>query len=66
MTPCKLRVYMASGPSYFVNGTAHAITRCETHDWTFEGPASELCPIGRIEQATEQAIAKIKRAKGGD
>lgn len=64
---CKLRTFMVSGsPLYFVNGTAHSVTRCETHDWTFEGPPLLQCPIGRIEEAADKAIAKIKQAKGGD
>jgi hypothetical protein len=50
------------GPPYYANGAAKAITRCETHDWTFDGPASLMCPIGRIEDAADKAIAKIREA----
>ena len=46
------------------------VVRCETHNWdmqhmpvTFEGM---LCPIGRIEKATEEALAKIKAASNGE
>lgn len=41
-------------------GMGKAVTQCKTHNWLFDGPATELCPIGRIEQATEEAIARIK------
>ena len=50
------------GPPYYANGAAKAITRCETHDWTFEGHPSVMCPIGRIEDAAEKAIARICEA----
>lgn len=47
---------------------AYAVALCETHHWRF--PDGELvgtdtlCPIGRIEQATEAALAKIREASG--
>lgn len=58
---CVLHSFMVpDGPPYYANGGAHAVTRCETHDWTFEGAASLRCPIGRIEEAADKAIEKIK------
>jgi hypothetical protein len=62
---CRLNSFMMpDGPPYYASGGgAKAITRCEMHNWTFDGPVSELCPIGRIEQATEDAIARIIRAE---
>lgn len=50
MTQCKL---IFSGKT----------TICETHDWVFIGMPSLHCPIGRIEETAEKAIAKI-RAEG--
>jgi hypothetical protein len=58
---CKLVSYVVpDGPPYYANGTTHAVTKCETHDWTFDGTAQLKCPIGRIEEAAEKAIAKIR------
>lgn len=66
MTKCKLLNFMVpEGPPYYASGASRAVTRCETHNWTFEGPPTELCPIGRIEQATEQAIERIKNHDRG-
>jgi hypothetical protein len=60
---CKLISFMVpEGPPYYANGAAKAITRCETHDWTFEGHPSLMCRIGRIEDAADKAIAKIREA----
>lgn len=50
---CKITSYMVS------SGSARTITVCETHNWTFEGPVMEMCPIGRIELATDDAIRRI-------
>lgn len=42
-------------------------TRCKTHLWDWpQGAAAHVgdsCPIGRIELATEEALAKIERAQ---
>ena len=44
-----------------------AVAICEAHGWQFsEGQpmrAGELCPIGKIEAATEAALEAIERAK---
>lgn len=40
--------------------------RCQTHNFDMSSILSvtqSLCPIGQIEEATEQALAKIKEAK---
>lgn len=51
-----------------VNTPSVAQSMCRTHNWFFE-PGSQfvdaLCPIGRIEQATDIALAKIEAAKLG-
>lgn len=46
-----------------------AIAQCETHGMVMpEGiacTADTMCPIGRIEKATDEALAKIAAATGG-
>jgi hypothetical protein len=49
-----------SGAPGAVAGEAKAITQCTTHNWTFEGQPFLTCPIGRIEDAAEEAIRKIR------
>lgn len=47
-------------------GTARAVFHCTTHQWSFDTPSvseETLCPLGRIEKATNEAIAKIEAAK---
>jgi hypothetical protein len=53
--------FMTSQISTEPFGAARAHTMCITHNWPLEYPASTetLCPIGRIEQARDQAIALI-------
>lgn len=42
-----------------------SVTRCQTHQWDFgQVPATSPCPLGRIEQATEEGLAKIEAATG--
>ena len=44
-------------------GTAKAVTKCMTHDWMMEYPAvsaDTLCPIGRVEHATDRALEMIR------
>lgn len=61
---CKLLSYVCpEGPPYYANGPVKTVTRCETHNWTFDGAASLMCPIGRIEEATDNAIARIRAEK---
>ncbi len=66
MSACKLVSFMVpDGPPYYVAGSCHGVSQCLTHHWTIEGliSADMLCPIGRIETATEVAIARIKEAQ---
>jgi len=45
-----------------------AQVRCTTHHWEFPTgmtlAADALCPMGRIEQATDEALAKIAEKAG--
>ena len=51
---------------YAQPGTGRVVCECETHGMPMSGaptnPAVDLCPIGRIEAATEAALAKIEQA----
>jgi hypothetical protein len=59
---CKLVSFHISTEPF---GIARAITRCDTHNWPVEGPigAEYLCPLGRIEKAVEDGLAKIAAAQ---
>ena len=54
--------------AYTVDGTAFGAARltyqCLTHGFSFDGPATLICPIGRIEDATDKALQAINDAKG--
>jgi hypothetical protein len=42
-------------------GQGRVMTWCKTHQMEVPQPQTEgLCPLGRIEQATEQALARIQ------
>lgn len=59
---CTMVAYVLSTRP-FEAGTAAC--RCVTHNWDMGNiPAVSglLCPLGRIEQATEEALAKIAEA----
>ena len=68
MTKCRIILY--SVPMTDWSGRLHAgqppvsQSKCEEHDWMFRPgePAWEgkICPVGRIEAATEKAIAKLQ------
>jgi hypothetical protein len=61
---CELESFLVPDvpPGYVACGAASskAVTRCKTHDWTFQELASLCCPIGRIEEAADKAIEKIR------
>lgn len=71
MTECMLESYpiIQSGLNYNP-GYAGVAVRCKTHGWDFQvgGQCTTqteykaICPIGRIEEATEIALKKIKAA----
>lgn len=65
---CRIVSYAVPDPRVplYANGPLVAQAVCQTHSWTF--PAGQLmtdadnrCPIGRIEAATDDALAKINR-----
>jgi hypothetical protein len=55
---CELRSYMV--PVGTPPCEAKAVTECTTHNWTFQGPPKLSCPIGRIEEAADEAIKRIR------
>jgi hypothetical protein len=72
MTACKLTAYLVT-PENQSWEQASTRTVCETHGWRFHdnpvsGSAPDVavaCPLGRIEQATEEALRKIEKALEG-
>lgn len=59
------------GPPYYVPTAYRAVAQCKTHNWWDVAGATQhlphgtaLCPIGRIEEATGIALAKIAAASG--
>lgn len=66
MAECRLLIYtVPEGPPYYACGPVRSVTRCQTHNMEVSNPTTEgsLCPLGRIEKATEDALAKIEAAK---
>ena len=39
------------------------VSRCSTHDWDFGQRPQSQCPIGRIEEAADKAIEKIREER---
>lgn len=69
---CKIEWYsVQEGPPYYVNAPMRDVSRCATHQWhdmpaitqNLPGGQTGLCPIGRIEEATDAALARIAAAK---
>lgn len=57
---CRFASFMVPVASATGYGTARAMTRCEEHNWDFDGPVSgNLCPIGRIDKAVEDGLARL-------
>lgn len=46
------------GPTYYANGPSMVVGRCETHGQLAQ-PGDVLCPIGQVEKAVEDGLAKI-------
>lgn len=51
-----------------LHGASVGVFRCQTHDYPVDRPSAAegldpLCPIGRIEQATEEALERIAGAE---
>lgn len=47
----------------YSRGAAYVLTHCRTHNWDFGSSVvaiDALCPLGRIEQATDAALAAIR------
>jgi hypothetical protein len=61
---CVIVSTVTTEPGGYSRGVAHAVNVCTTHNWHLgSGPTSEgfLCPIGRIEEARDLAIAAIQQ-----
>ena len=68
---CEIERYLVpqTDPSgkWALSGLATSQVRCTTHSWYWERGAAltdvaGLCPVGRIEDATEAALEKINHA----
>ena len=62
MTACNITSYLVLEHPMHSNSPAVAHAQCTTHQWSF-GTApvhvDGVCPLGRIEKATEEALEKI-------
>jgi hypothetical protein len=60
---CELISFAVSSEPF---GSAKCHTQCKTHGWSMESYFTQLpdqpklCPIGRIEKAVEDGLAKIE------
>ena len=65
MTACKIETFAVS-MDHNGNYAGTTQSQCMTHGWTFQRGvgvvSSDMCPIGRIEHATDVAIEKIQQA----
>ena len=67
MTKCDIQSWMVTPPNVPFNQSEHvaamARTECKTHGWdmtdTHHLKGNEMCPIGKIEAATDHAINLI-------
>lgn len=62
---CKLISFAISTEPF---GAGKAFTKCETHNWPIDGPVGvgDLCPIGRVEKAVEDGLARIAAVTNGE
>lgn len=63
MTQCILTCYAVNVGGY-TYGTSEARCRCAVHNWEFgyaPVTATTQCPIGRIEDKVDEAIARIDK-----
>lgn len=67
MQRCAIECHAVPLMPQHANSTYASQCRCTTHGWMFmQGELmfdGKLCPIGMIEQATVDAIARIEEAK---
>ena len=66
---CKLISYVVPENPFAATSRAIGTSKCLTHDWDFGFgyPVGEntLCPLGRIEKAVEDGLAKLATAGFG-
>lgn len=56
---CKIVSYSVPDNPQLSTSNYHVESRCETHFWHGGPIINDLCPIGRIEDATNKAIERI-------
>ncbi len=61
MTACKFVSFMVPAGNS-CSGWTKQVSKCEVHNWMMDGHVSTetLCPLGRIEAATEAALERIE------
>ena len=65
MTKCDIQFYVVPSNPGSPYGATRAEGRCMTHNHPMQDAPTtenEMCPIGRIEDATDKALVKIKKA----
>jgi hypothetical protein len=65
---CEIVEFFVSNNPMSASGSARKCFQCNTHHW-FDVPPTfgpQLCPIGKIEQAVEDGLAKIAAASKGE
>ena len=61
MSRCHILLTSRPMHPHLAHSPMEAVARCHTHDMPMDGliSANDLCPIGKIEEATEIALEKI-------
>lgn len=69
---CKIVAQAERINPYEINSPMVSVVVCVTHHWQFGGSyglnlpgGPTQCPIGRIEEATEEGLKRIAEAQGG-
>lgn len=64
---CRIECFVVPFDHRYPNSQSVGQCQCATHRWPFPTGApigsDDLCPIGRIEDATEKALAAIAAAQ---
>jgi hypothetical protein len=58
----RCEIHATPAPTDRHAGVGYAVTWCQTHGMQVVSPQTQaLCPLGRIEEATDQAIDRISK-----
>ena len=57
---CRFIAHAVPMDPYVSNSPVISKIKCETHNWTdFSEIVDDMCPLGRIEKAVEEGLAKL-------